>query len=213
MALSLKKQRFVEEFLVDLCASAAAIRAGYSVRSARQVAHVLMADKDVEDAVERGKAELSRRTNVTSERVIRELANIAFYDPDDIGVWGPDGVILHDSTTLTPMQRKLVIKIKTARTPEIRERKTKYNPAGQVLEVTEKDVKPGVMVSVDLADRTKALDKLGQYLGLWPQGEVPADTGAAAERIRAALREMEKTVGTALDATGSDTPDAALDPA
>ncbi len=44
MALSLKKQRFVEEYLVDLNGTAAAIRAGYSVRSAKQIAHVLLED-------------------------------------------------------------------------------------------------------------------------------------------------------------------------
>ena len=109
MALSLKKQRFVEEYLVDLNGTAAAIRAGYSIRSAKQIAHTLREDKEVDDAIERGQAELSRRTNVTSERVIRELANIAFYDPADVGVWSVDGFILHDSTKLSPMQRKLVI--------------------------------------------------------------------------------------------------------
>ena len=58
MALSLKKQRFVEEYLVDLNGTAAAIRAGYSIRSAKQIAHTLREDKEVDDAIERGQADM-----------------------------------------------------------------------------------------------------------------------------------------------------------
>jgi phage terminase small subunit len=87
MALTPKQRRFVDEYLVDLNATQAAIRAGYKHPG---IGRQLITIPDVSAAIEAGRAALSRRTEVTQDRVIRELAAVAFsdatvYDCDDAG--------------------------------------------------------------------------------------------------------------------------------
>ena len=78
------------EYLVDLNATQAAIRAGYSVRTAASIGQENLRKPEISAAIEARRAEVSRRTEVTQERVIRELAAVAFsdatvYDCDDAG--------------------------------------------------------------------------------------------------------------------------------
>ena len=80
MPLPARKQAFVDEFTIDLNASAAAIRAGYSPRGAKQQASRLMAEPAVPDAVDLAMASRSQRTHVSADRGIRELVRIAFAD-------------------------------------------------------------------------------------------------------------------------------------
>ncbi len=71
--LNPRQQRFVEEYLTDLCASQAAVRAGYSEKTAKQIGSRLLTHVDVQAAIEKGKAELSKRAGVTQEWVIEKL--------------------------------------------------------------------------------------------------------------------------------------------
>lgn len=80
MALSPKQAQFVSEYLIDLNATQAAIRTGYSARTARQQAARLLADVNIAAAVELGLAERSKRTEITADRVLQELAKIGFAD-------------------------------------------------------------------------------------------------------------------------------------
>ena len=76
--LTAKQQRFVEEYLVDLNATQAAIRAGYSPETARSIGSENLSKPDIADAIAEGRAKLSEKCEVTAERVIRELALIGF---------------------------------------------------------------------------------------------------------------------------------------
>ena len=76
--LTPKEERFVEEYLVDLNGTAAAIRAGYSARSARAIAHENLTKPHIQDAIATAKAERSARTRVTQDLVIEELRRLAF---------------------------------------------------------------------------------------------------------------------------------------
>ena len=82
--LTPKQQRFVEEYLIDLNGTQAAIRAGYSPRTACEQSAQLLAKLKVKHAVDAAMAERSARTGVTQDRVVRELARIAFADPTAI---------------------------------------------------------------------------------------------------------------------------------
>lgn len=78
MALTAKQERFVAEYLIDLNATQAAIRAGYSEKSARSQGHRLLTNADIETAIQEARAERSDRTEVTQDRVLEELARIGF---------------------------------------------------------------------------------------------------------------------------------------
>ena len=78
-----QERRFVEEYLFDLNATQAAIRAGYSTVSAQSIACKLIKKTKVKNAIDIAMAERSRRTGISQDRVITELAKIAFIQPDE----------------------------------------------------------------------------------------------------------------------------------
>lgn len=78
--MSPKQARFVEEYLVDLNATQAAIRATYSPRTAEVQGSRLLGNAKVRAAIEAAMAERSKRTEVTADRVLLELARIGFSD-------------------------------------------------------------------------------------------------------------------------------------
>ena len=75
------EQRFADEFLLDLNQTKAAIRAGYSPKSAANTATHLMKQPNVAAYIARKLAEQSTRTGIEFERNMRELARIAFVNP------------------------------------------------------------------------------------------------------------------------------------
>lgn len=83
MALTDKQKRFCEEYLIDLNATQAAIRAGYSPKTAEQTASRLLRNVKVQEYISKRQKELSRSTEITQERVIKELALIAFSNNAD----------------------------------------------------------------------------------------------------------------------------------
>ena len=68
-----KQQRFVEEYLVDLNATQAAIRAGYSEKTARSQGQRLLTNVDIAMAIEAGQTERSERTEVTQDYVLEVI--------------------------------------------------------------------------------------------------------------------------------------------
>ena len=111
MALTPKQQRFVEEYLVDLNATQAAIRAGYKPKTARQAGSENLSKPAIAAAIAAGKAKLSEAAGVSAAQVLREVALIALADPRSVMSWGPDGVSLIDSATLTRDQAALVAEV------------------------------------------------------------------------------------------------------
>lgn len=84
MALTEKQRRFVEEYLVDLNATQAAIRAGYSAKTAKQQGQRLLTNADVHAAVSEAQATRSRRTTIDADWVLTRLAEAAEADLNDI---------------------------------------------------------------------------------------------------------------------------------
>lgn len=76
-----KKLRFITEYLIDLNATQAAIRAGYSKTYATTHVYKLLDSPDVKAEIDRQIAERSRRTGITQDRVLLEIARLAFNDP------------------------------------------------------------------------------------------------------------------------------------
>jgi len=70
--LTAKQQRFVEEYLIDLNATQAAIRAGYSPESAKEIGCENLTKPNIKAAIDKAMAERSRRTGITQDRVLRE---------------------------------------------------------------------------------------------------------------------------------------------
>ena len=81
--LRAKPHRFTEEYLIDLNATQAAIRAGYSPKTARQQGQRLLTNASIMEAIQAAMKERSARTDITQDRVMQELALIGFADMGD----------------------------------------------------------------------------------------------------------------------------------
>ncbi|MFF6585815.1 terminase small subunit [Pseudomonas aeruginosa] len=84
MALTKKQRLFVDEYLIDLNATQAAIRAGYSTRRATEIGYQLLQRPEVAQAIQAAMAERSKRTEVEADYVIRRLCEIDEMDVLDI---------------------------------------------------------------------------------------------------------------------------------
>ena len=79
--LSSRQLRFVDEYLVDNNAKQAALRAGYSERSARERGYRLLQHPEIKERIRLGVEARSRRLRIDPDRVLAEYARIAFADP------------------------------------------------------------------------------------------------------------------------------------
>lgn len=71
--LTPKQQRFVEEYLIDLNATQAAIRAGYSEKTAKSVGHENLTKPDIAKAIQEAQESLSNKTQLTVDMVVHGL--------------------------------------------------------------------------------------------------------------------------------------------
>jgi phage terminase small subunit len=165
-----RQERFVQEYLIDLNATQAAIRAGYSAKTANAQAGRLLVNVSVHNAIRDAQKERSDRTQITAERVIQELARIAFVNPRKIFKWGPNGVTLLDSDSLTE------------------------DEAAAVAEVSETTTESGGSIKAKLHDKNKALELLGKHLGIFTDKLQVQHSGEMSmqAQIRAVLLEREK---------------------
>lgn len=139
-----RDKRFAEEYIIDLNASAAAIRAGFSPKTAKDAAAWIHPDHPTKPQlralIDQLNAERSRRTGVTADRVIAELAKIAFVNAEDL--------IDPDTAKVLPTAKredKAAIQSVTVKSGKTEEREIK------------------------LADKTRALELLGKHLGVFAE--------------------------------------------
>jgi phage terminase small subunit len=82
--LTPKQERFVAEYLIDLNATQAAIRAGYLIKTARQQGSRLLTNADIAQAVQNGRKEVTEQLEVDSRWVLQRWIEIATADPNDL---------------------------------------------------------------------------------------------------------------------------------
>lgn len=140
--LSEQRQRFVDEYLIDLNGTQAAIRAGYSVKTAQEQSSRLLSNVMVQEAISKAMAERSKRTGINQDRVVLELAKIALVKMTDIV--DRQGRI-KDSATDDDLACIESIKYKES----------------------ESDTGSSVEMEVKIASKIKALELLGKHLGMW----------------------------------------------
>lgn len=79
--LTPKQEAFVREYLLDLNATQAAIRAGYSAKTAKTIGPRLLENVGVQEAITAGRMKTAERLELTREAVIRQYQRIGFSDP------------------------------------------------------------------------------------------------------------------------------------
>lgn len=146
-----KQQRFIEEYPVDLNASAAAVRAGYSKKTAGQAGHRLLKKVEIQRAIQNRVGKFTARADVTVERILSELSKIGFANLGDYFRITKEGEPFIDLSGITEdqsaaLQEIMVEDFKDGRGDDTR------------------DVR---RVKIKMLDKSTALDKLGKYLGMF----------------------------------------------
>lgn len=147
--LTPKQAAFVQEYTLDLNATQAAIRAGYSERTAGEQASRLLANVKIAAAVQEALDARAERTQVSADQVIAELAAIAFSDLRDVATWGEDTLALIDSADISdPAARALREVVATTS-------QTEHGTTNRL--------------HVKQHDKLKALELLGKHLGMFKE--------------------------------------------
>ncbi len=180
--LTPKQARFVDEYLVDLNATQAAIRAGYSENGAGQSAHKLLKNAEIAAAIQERRKELSALIEVTQEMIVEELAALAFANVIDyIGI-GEDGLPYPDLSKLTRKQAAALTQV----TSDVYYEKQEGNAI------------PVKRVSFRLADKKASLTELYKLLGFEPPKKIEVEVGGkvkhTVEELRARARQIAEGI-------------------
>jgi phage terminase small subunit len=81
--LTPKQKLFVQEYLIDLNATQAAIRAGYSPQTANEQGSQNLAKLSIQNAIDKAMHKREQRTEITQDKVLAELAKVAFSNGTD----------------------------------------------------------------------------------------------------------------------------------
>ena len=169
-----KQARFVHEYLIDLNASQAAIRAGYSARNADKIGSELLGKTRVRAAIGEAQKARERRTLITADRVVGELALIAFSNTQDyIGATGAGDPFV-DLSGLSREQWAAVQEVTVE----------------DFVDGRGKDRRDVRRVKFKLADKRAALVDLGRHLGIFTDKleHLGKDGGPIAIELSIALR-------------------------
>ena len=162
-----KQARFCEEYMIDLNATQAAIRAGYSPKTAQEQSARLLSNVMVQNRLAQLQAEQSRRTGVSADRVVRELAKIAFANAQR-----PD------------RPETASVKLDASRDDLAAIQSIKVKSFGE----------DGLEHEVKLADKLRALDLLGKHLGMYKDASEKENAAAQNNDIQTLADLLQRPV-------------------
>lgn len=153
--LTEKQWRFIEEYPKDLNATQAAIRAGYSKRTAGEIGWENLKKPNIQARIAKKQKDAADAAQVEAADVLRHLKNIGFAQITDYLSFDRNGLKLRDSRRLTKAQRAAIAEVTetTTRTKHGRQRSTR---------------------KFRLHSKTQALEMLGRHLDLFAEKDQAA---------------------------------------
>lgn len=117
-----KQKRFVQEYLVDMNATQAYIRAGYKAKDADSAGPRLLGNVRIRAAIDKALAKRNERIGISAERNLEELSCLAYFDPGDVFDFSGDQVTLKPGHQIPERARRAIasIKLKPNGTTEVR---------------------------------------------------------------------------------------------
>ncbi len=143
--LTAKQARFVEEYLIDLNATQAAIRAGYSERTAEKIGSENLRKPEVAAAIEMARSNRSKETKIDAAWVLTRLSEEAEADVADL--YDEDGALLPVRQWPKIWRQGLVSGI-------------------DVEQITVNGVSVGMVKKVKISDRVRRLELIGKHIGV-----------------------------------------------
>lgn len=150
-----KQKAFVNEYLIDLNATQAAIRAGYSAKNADKIGSQLLGKSRVSAEIQNKMAKREKRTEITQDRVLKELATIGFFQITDFMKVEKGRLVIKDTSDVELENIPAISGIKA----------TQFG------------------LDVRFHDKVKALELIGEHLGMWTGNNGNADSLARLDEI------------------------------
>lgn len=149
--LNARQKQFVREYLLDLNATGAARRAGYSEKTAYSIGFELLRKPEIQKAVQAAMERRAKKNEITADMIVRELAKIGFANLGDYLRRTSDGEPFVDLSNMTPEQSAALSEVTVedftdGRGPDAREVRR---------------------VKVKLCDKRAALVDLGKHIGMF----------------------------------------------
>lgn len=144
-----KADKFCQEYMIDLNGTQAAIRAGYSEKTARQIATTLLSKVYIQKRISELKAEIAEKAQITAVEILQELKNFAFSDITETIMLSTEEI-----KTLPPEVRRLITQYKKITKTEIGEGK---DPQAYI----------ETMVELKFVDKMRAFEMLNRHTGFY----------------------------------------------
>jgi len=152
--LTARQKAFIQEYPIDLNATQAAIRAGYSVKTAKETGCLLLTKANIQEALQKALNKRADKADITAERVLKEIARLAFSDIKEYIDIGPDGCVQVKPFEDMPTGASRAIQ-------SVKEKK-------RILASGKGDGEETILESTfefKLWDKGRALEQLGKHLG------------------------------------------------
>ncbi len=141
-----RRARFVKEYLIDLNATKAAIRAGFSAKTAGSMGGQLLQNIEIQREIAKEQEKKAKKLDITSDRILRELALIAFADTTKVVRVAHGVVYVTEDSELEDDTRPAIAEISQSAVGAIK---------------------------VRMHDKVAALKLIGDHLGTWNKGQSP----------------------------------------
>lgn len=173
MKLTEKQKRFVDEYLIDLNATQAAIRAGYSEKTANRIAEQNLSKPAIQEYLQGRMKDREKRTEIKQDEVLQELAKIGFSNIKDfLEFKTAKGVVGYDKETgeeIIDWRVNLAVKDSAEIDGSL---------------IAEISISKDGTFKFKLHDKMSALDKIGRHLGMFKDKmELTGKDGGAIEMI------------------------------
>ena len=177
--LNERQKRFCAEYVIDLNATQAAIRSGYSKKTARAIGQRLLTHVYINKEISRLKSKVSDKLDISAEKVLSELYKSAFFDIAEI--FDANGNLLPIKEMPEYARRAIAgIKVRKIQSGKDDSGKTVYDD----------------LIEVKINDKIRSLEKLGEHLKLFTQnvnisGEITIDNAILSARKRLKINSEE----------------------
>jgi phage terminase small subunit len=151
MALTDKQELFAKEYIVDLNATQAAIRAGYSEKTAKSIGQENLTKPDLQQYIQQLMDERSKRVEITADMVLREYAKLGFSNITDY-------LKVEERTFETESGPRAYKAVEIFETDKID--RSKLDAISEI-----RQTKEGI--SLKLHDKKGALDSIAKHLGMF----------------------------------------------
>lgn len=176
MKLSNKQQRFVAEYIKDMNGTQAAIRAGYSNKTAREQAARMLSKVNIAKEIESRLAKIAAKSELTAERVVNEVAGLAFANIADFVDVKNNTVTIKDWSKLTREQLAAVQEV------QVLKEMTRINGATRKTK--------SQIIRLKLYDKRASLELLGRRFNSFPNKVTIEDDRELDEKLDRLIEQL-----------------------